>query len=116
MPIVRTTLLQPRPGTEAEVGDLLVELDEKLSRGQGLLFSMVIAEPRLGRVSVWTSKDAANHEAVSDTTLSLRSRLRYLSLTAEESLLEVENAPATQPELEQLLGHALVSLRSATAP
>ena len=116
MPVVRKTLLQPRPGSEAEVGDMLVELDEKLGHAQGLLFSLVIAEPRLGRISVWTSKDEANREAVSDSTLSLRSRLRYFSLSAEESLLEVESAPTSLPELEQLVGHPLVGLRPIVSP
>ena len=116
MPVVRKTLLQPRPGSEAEVGDLLVELDEKLCHAQGLIFSVVIAEPRLGRVSLWTSKDEANREAVSDSTLSLRSRLRYLSLSAEESLIEVDVAPTTQRELEQVVGHQLASLRPVVSP
>jgi hypothetical protein len=116
MPVVRLTLLQPRPGSETEVGDLLIELDEKLWQARGVLFSLVIAEgSRLGRVSVWTSKEEANREAVSDSTLSLRSRLRYLSLSAEESLIEVDPGPSSVPELEVLLGRPLISLRPAVS-
>ena len=115
MPIVRLTLLQPRPDNDTEIRELLVELDERLSHSEGLLFSQVIAQPRLGRVSVWTSKDDANREAVSHSTLSLRSRLRYLSLSAEESLLEVDGAPTTLPAVEQVLGHKLASLSPAVS-
>lgn len=110
MPAVRLTLLQPRPGSEGEVADLLSELNDKLAQAPGLLFSTIVAEPRLGRVSVWASKDDANREAVSDSTLSLRSRLRYLSLAAEESMLEIEDAPVTLPEISALVGHSLTGL------
>jgi hypothetical protein len=89
MAYVRLTLLKPRPGSEDEVMSLLQELDAQLAEVPGLVFSFLMSrEDRLlGRASVWLSKDEANREALSDRVLSLRSRLRYLSLSTEESLL-----------------------------
>jgi hypothetical protein len=90
MTYVRLTLLKPRPGSEREVRRLLLELDDNLSQAPGQLFSVLLAEgdDQLGRISVWQSKEDANREALSQKTLSLRSRLRYHSLETEERLLE----------------------------
>jgi hypothetical protein len=90
---LRLTLLQPRPGVEDELKHLLQELDASLAGAPGLLLSFVLSQRNggLGRVSLWLSKDDANREAASEHVLSLRSRLRYLSLEKEDNLLEVES-------------------------
>ena len=90
---LRLTLLRPHLGAEEEVHHLLKELDESLAEAPGLLFSFVLGQEhsRLGRVSLWLSKDEANREAISPRILSLRSRLRLLSVDTEEMLLRVES-------------------------
>jgi hypothetical protein len=83
-------MLRPRPNSDEEVRRLLEELDAEVAESPGLILSFIAArEQRLGRVSLWKSKQDANSEALSERTLSLRSRLHYLSLEAEESMMEV---------------------------
>ena len=98
MAFMRITLLQPRPGSELELEGLLEELDTSLAGANGMLLSFVLSQPptyavqsapRVGRVSLWQSKDEANHEAASDHILALRSRIRFHTLATEESLMEV---------------------------
>jgi hypothetical protein len=93
MAYLRSTFLNPRPGAETEVRHLIEELDAGLSNAQGLVFSLVLSQAngRIGRISLWLSKDGANREAASQHVLALRSRLRLLSTEAEETLLEVES-------------------------
>jgi len=93
MAYVRFTQLQARPGCEAELLSILEELDTTLSHAPGLIFSLVISQDasNIGRISVWRAKEDANREAVSDHTLSLRSRLRYISVKAEERLFELSS-------------------------
>lgn len=90
---LRLTILEPRPGCERQVKELLQELDESLSDAPGLLWSLVLNQgpKRLGRVSLWRDRDDANREANNNHVLSLRSRLRYYSLTTEERLLEASS-------------------------
>lgn len=93
MAILRLTILEPRPGYEAEVERLLDELDVTLSGAPEMVFSLVFRQDQrqLGRMSLWLSKDGANREAANSHVLSLRSRLRYLSVHTEERLLEVKS-------------------------
>jgi hypothetical protein len=89
---LRLTLLQPRPGSEAEARRLMEELDSELADASGLILSLIMArESHIGRVSLWRSKEDANREAINERTLSLCSRLRYIATEAEESMLEVES-------------------------
>lgn len=83
--------LEPRPGAQGELLELLEELDATLASAPGLLLSLVVSQDahNIGRISVWRSKEDANREAISDHTLALRSRLRYLSVRTEERLLEL---------------------------
>jgi hypothetical protein len=93
MAYLRSTFLQPRPGAEGEVHDLMEQLDASLSGAPGLVFSLVLSQGngRIGRISLWLSKDGANREAINQRVLALRSRLRLLSLEAEEALSEVDS-------------------------
>lgn len=95
---VRITLLKPRPGSDFEVLELLEELDARLAGAPGLIFSAVLRQEssRRGRVSLWLSKEEANREATTEQTLSLRSRLLYLSLETEETFMEVQSGHAPQ--------------------
>ena len=104
MACLRLILIKPRPGSENEVQRLMEELDGQLGSCEGLVLSFVtrLETNRLGRVSLWHSKDAANREAHRDHILSLRSRLRVLSLATEEVLLDVKSGHVPR-ELTQLL-------------
>jgi hypothetical protein len=104
MACLRLTLLRPRTGATKEVQHLLEELDESLSGSEGLVLSFVtqVETDRLGRVALWHSKEDANREATRDRILSLRSRLRYLSVDTQEVLMEVKSGHVPQ-ELTSLL-------------
>ena len=93
MACLRMTLLRPRAGTTADVQALLEELDTSLAGSEGLLASFVteVESNRLGRVSLWLTKEDANREATRDHVLSLRSRLRFLSVDTQEVLMEVKS-------------------------
>ena len=104
MACLRMTLLRPRPGATQDVQALLEELDASLAGSEGLLLSFVtqVEANRLGRVAFWRSKDEANREATRDHVLSLRSRLRFLSVETQEVLMEVKSGHVP-PELASLL-------------
>lgn len=89
---VRLSLLTPVPGRESELRRRLEQLDALLAPAEGLVFSLVMSgEGRLGRLSVWLSRDMADREATSERTLAVRSRIRLLAVDMEERLLEVES-------------------------
>jgi hypothetical protein len=104
MACLRLTLLRPRPGATEETQRLLEELDGALRGSEGLVLSFVtqVESDRLGRVALWHSKDYANREATREHILSLRSRLRHLSLDTQEVLMEVKSGHVPQ-ELTSLL-------------
>jgi hypothetical protein len=104
MACLRMTLLRPRPGASGDVQALLEELDASLAGCDGLLLSFVtqVESNRLGRISFWQSKEAANREATRDHVLSLRSRLRLLSIDTQEVLMEVRSGHVP-PELASWL-------------
>lgn len=102
MAFVRLSLLAPVPGHESELRHRLEQLDALLAPVEGLVFSMVISgEGRLGRLSVWLSREMADREATSERTLAVRSRIRLLAVEMEERLLEVESGwlPASLGQL-----------------
>jgi hypothetical protein len=104
MACLRLTLLRPRPGASEETQRLLEALDDTLCESEGLVLSFVtqVQTDRLGRVALWHSKDDANREATREHILSLRSRLRHLSLDTQEVLMEVKSGHVPQ-ELTSLL-------------
>ena len=104
MACLRLTLLRPRAGASEEVQRLLESLDEALAGSEGLVLSFVtqVETDRLGRVALWHSKEDANKEATREQILSLRSRLRYLSVDTQEVLMEVKSGHVP-PELTSLL-------------
>ena len=93
MAFIRLTMVRPRPGSEQEVRRLMEELDSDLAESPGFIFSFVMTREsqRIGRVSLWRSKEDANREAMSQRTISLRSQLHHLSTETEESVMEVES-------------------------
>ncbi len=104
MACLRLTLLRPRIGATEEVQRLLDQLDESLASAEGLVLSFVtqVETDRLGRVSLWHSKEDANRVATQEHILSLRSRLRHLSTDTQEVLMEVKSGHVP-PEMTSLL-------------
>jgi heme-degrading monooxygenase HmoA len=82
MPYVRLSLMHPVPGREAEVEDLNRELIALYSEQHGFLESRFIrattGSNEVGRVTFWESAGAADAAAISDRSMSLRSRLHQL--------------------------------------
>ncbi len=110
---MRLTLLRPRDGRREEVQRLVEDLDGELAGSDGLLLSFVTQEgDRVGRMSLWQSKDDANREATRERILSLRSRIRYLSIETQEVLMEVQSGHVPR-ELTALLAGDLVTDESA---
>jgi hypothetical protein len=84
----------------------MAALDRCLSGSPGMILSFVtrVESSRLGRISLWQSKDDANQVALRDDILALRSRLRRLALSTEETLMEVSSGHLPQGLAEQMTG------------
>lgn len=106
MACLRLTVLRVRPGMKLEAQELLEDLDESLSGSEGLLMSFVtqMEGERLGRISLWHSKDAANHEATRDHVLAIRARLRHMAAETQELLMEVKSGHVPEELAEMLSG------------
>ncbi len=93
MALLKTTLVEPKQGCKDEVRSLLEKLDASSAGMPGLLFSLVVRQDsrRIGRTSLWLTRDGANRELANGQLLALWSRLRRLSVTQEERLLEVSS-------------------------
>ncbi|MGE0057586.1 MAG: hypothetical protein AB7P33_11125 [Dehalococcoidia bacterium] len=107
MAFLKTTMLEPKPGCEDELHSMLEEFDASSSGMPGLLFSLVVRQDarRIGRTSLWLTRDGANREMEDGQLLALWSRLRRLSATQEERLLEVSSGHLPQ-DLTSLQGAA----------
>ena len=106
MACLRLTLIEPAPGNEREAQRIMEELDQSLAGTPGLILSLVteIESYRLGRVSLWQSKEDANHVALRDDILALRSQLRLLALSTQETLMELKSGHLPEQLAAQLAG------------
>lgn len=93
MACLRLTLIEPAAGNEREAQRVMAALDECLARTPGLILSLVAdaGSGRVGRISLWQSKEAANQVALRDDILALRSQLKRLSRTTEETLMDLKS-------------------------
>ena len=105
--LLEAHVAEARPGATEETQRLLEALDEALCSSEGLVLSFVtqVKTDRLDRVALWPSKEDANREATREHILSLRSRLRYLSLETQEVLMEVKSGHVPQELTSLLAGH-----------
>ena len=105
--LLEANVAEARPGATEETQRLLEALDEALCSSEGLVLSFVtqVKTDRLDRVALWPSKEDANREATREHILSLRSRLRYLSLETQEVLMEVKSGHVPQELTSLLAGH-----------
>jgi heme-degrading monooxygenase HmoA len=84
MAFMRLSLMTPKPGQAAEVGELLEKLLKLYVGRPGFIAAYRLSSdthsgsPRMGRVSVWESEDDAHRTAVSDTDIALQSQIKLL--------------------------------------
>jgi hypothetical protein len=90
-------------------------LDVCLAGSPGMILSFVTdsESTRIGRVSLWHSKDDANQVALRDDILALRSQLRRLSIDTQETLMEVKSGHVPEPLAALLAGDLDVESISA---
>jgi quinol monooxygenase YgiN len=79
---IRLSLMKPKAGRERDVAAMMDQLVSFYREQQGFVHGYKLtAEDEtgdIGRVTVWTSKEAADHVAQSNHVLSLRSDLMPL--------------------------------------
>ena len=107
MACLRLTLIEPAPGNEREAQRVMATLDACLARTPGLILSFVTdaGSGRVGRISLWQSKEAANQVALRDDILALRSHLKRLSRSTEETLMELKSGHVPDQLAAQLAGN-----------
>jgi hypothetical protein len=106
MACLRLTLIEPSPGKEREAQRVMGALDECLARTPGLILSFVTdaGSGRIGRISLWHSKEDANQVALRDDILALRSQLKRLARTTEETLMDLKSGHVPDQLAAQLAG------------
>jgi hypothetical protein len=106
MACLRLTLIEPAPGNEREAQRVMAALDACLARTPGLILSFVTdaGSGRIGRISLWHSKEDANQVALRDDILALRSQLKRLSRTTEETLMDLRSGHVPDQLAAQLAG------------
>lgn len=82
MPYVRISLVQPLPGKEENVRQLLAELADYYRSQPGHLAGSSLehldGSARLGRIGIWSSEEDAERAAQTQHDLALRARLNSL--------------------------------------
>jgi hypothetical protein len=116
MACLRLTLIEPAPGSEIEVERVMEALDRCLANTPGLILSFVTESTgsRLGRVSLWQSREDANQVALRDDILALRAQLRALALNTEEALMDLKSGHVPQHLAAQLAGDLEIEPVAAT--
>jgi len=106
MACLRLTLIEPAPGNEQEAQRVMETLDGCLAGSPGLILSFVteVETSRMGRISLWHSKGDANQVALRDDILALRSQLRRLSVTTQETLMDLKSGHVPEQLAAQLAG------------
>ena len=93
MKVIRTTIVTPREGHAEEVSSLLKELGTYLAKEPGFIEAYAFRdEGKLGRVSVWESREAADHAANQVHTIALRAKVHALTLPdRQERMAEIKS-------------------------
>jgi len=93
MKVIRTTIVTPKPGYEQDLAAQLAELGQHLAKQPGFIEAYAYRdEGKLVRISIWESREAADHAATQLHTIALRARVNALSLgEREEHLAEVRS-------------------------
>lgn len=85
MPYVRLSLMKPSPGRGEAVVKMLDELLASFAKQPGFIAGYRLVEPiedgEVGRITIWESEEMADHAAVSEHVLAVRSQL-HLSIEA----------------------------------
>ena len=92
MKIIRTTIVTPREGSAEDVVRLLKDLGEYLAKEPGFIEAYGFKdEGKLGRISVWESKELADRAANQVHTIALRAKIYALTLPDRtERLAEIK--------------------------
>lgn len=79
MPYIRISLMKPTPGNERDVAAIMDDLVTFYQQQQGFIDGYKLRADdetgEIGRVTVWTSEEAADHVAQLNHVLSQRSAL-----------------------------------------
>ena len=91
MKVLRSTLIHPKNGATGALHGLLDELDGYLSKQPGFVESYELETTgSLGRISIWESREAADHAATQPHTIAVRSRIhRFSQPDLREQILTV---------------------------
>ena len=91
MKVIRITQVMPSVGSEQQVEMLLKQLGEYVSKEPGFIEDYEFHSPgKVGRVSIWASKEAADRASMLTHTIAVRSHLHLLSMEWQEALGEVD--------------------------
>jgi hypothetical protein len=84
----------------------MTALDESLAATPGLILSLVTdgGGGRIGRISLWQNREDANQVALRNDILALRSRLKRLSRSTEETLMDLKSGHMPELLAAQLAG------------
>lgn len=100
MKVIRTTILTPREGSAEDVASLLNELGEYLAKEPGFIEAYGFKDDgKLGRVSIWESREYADRAATQTHTIALRAKLFSLTVGRQEQLAEVKSEQHTAAAL-----------------
>ncbi len=94
MAYVRVTVLTPREGSRDRVQQVQDQLLAFFAKQEGFIDGYrLLADDRVGRVTIWDSVTLADATANNDHVLSLRSQLLPLVQKDEELAFEGERVP-----------------------
>lgn len=103
MPVARQSVVNPHPGREERVAELLDALDAHYATFPGYLLGfryrlVGVGSGELGRIAVWGSHEDADRAAQDDHSQALRSEMnQIIAEEHQEHLLEIEGTPQKLP-------------------
>lgn len=82
MPYIRVSVVRPRKGEEQRTEDLVRRIAKLAGEAEGALESYILRphddSGEIARITIYESEEAAEHAAVDDTLMALRSELHLL--------------------------------------
>ena len=91
MKVVRITQVSPTKGNEEHVDALIRQLGDHMSKQPGFIEDYEFRAPgKIGRVSIWSSHEAADVAANLTHTIAIRSHIHLLSTEWQETMAEIE--------------------------
>ena len=82
MTYIRLSVVKPHPGHEAEVADVLRQLNEAAAHSEGCIETYLVrsadASGDLARIAIYRDASSAEHAASNEHIMALRSRLHLI--------------------------------------